>query len=95
MVVKNLTVTVSVKGQRRRIEVVEVDMNAEFLLDDQSRGRAYRQVDVAAGSTKNVEQTHRVGRATGSGHGHDELAFHFVPTYRVAMPKVKERKCTS
>ena len=69
------------RATARRIEIVEiVDVYAEFLLDDESCGRADRQVDVATGSAENVEQTHRVGRAAGSGDGHDELAFHFVPT---------------
>ena len=71
-----------------RLELLEIDVQAQLLAQARLAGRADRELHVAAGGHQHVQQPHGVNRAAGAGDGQDDVAFHFTPTYKVATPRV-------
>ena len=54
------------------VEVVEVDVELEFVLDDLAAGGADREMDVAAGGAQDFEQANGVDRAASAGDAEDD-----------------------
>ena len=61
------------------IEVVQVDVQIEFLLEHGPGGVADGQVDVAPGGQQHLQQPHRVGHAACAGNRHDDVTLHGSP----------------
>ena len=70
----------------RRVEVVQVDGQVEFLLEHGLGGGADDQVDVAAGGGEDLQQPHGIGHAAGPGDGNDDVSLHN------AFPRVRRRQ---
>jgi len=60
-------------------EVVQVDVEIEFLLEHGPGRLADGQMDVAAGGQQHLEQPHRVGYAACPGNRHHDVTFHESP----------------
>jgi len=69
-----------VEHQRGRIELLQIDVHAEFLLEHGLGRGADGQVQVAARGQQDLHQSHAVGDSAGAGQGDHDVAFHGTPT---------------
>ena len=86
----------------RRVEIVQVDRQVEFLFEHGLGGGADDQVHVAAGGGEDLQQPDGIGHAAGPGDGDHDVSLHdafprvpavtdFLPVYSVQMPRVNGR----
>ena len=81
-------------GQVAQPESVQVDQDAQLLLQYDTSRRTDDQMDFGAALEQDFEQADGVQHAAGAGDRKHKRVFHFRPMYSVAMPPVKGWRVT-